>query len=319
MACQYSRTECGQCSWAVNKAAWRRRLCNTHGDDWVLQSNDETGARVMGCSLCKASGVDSKFGRVAVPVSAISGYAKLEQHCRTSLHRQALLAARGDDTAAVRLESVPSTADFQTVLDSTRAGQCTSNLAKVGRSKKLRKMKWCLAEARRAMNRKRIKASRAMALHQDGRKQWLAIRYSACGQDLKARVGVLGVANLPRNYTLDALGIRQATIDIVKQLCTSKRAPPYCNEPPTAEHDQELEEHMRHIVELLDADAASDEMKAGKLLRGTHPLHVSKETGGMKYDFDKYFSNIKVQNKDKAHASRRTASLYPALCFMSRF
>ena len=76
---------------------------------------------------------------------------------------------------------------------------------------------------------------------------------------------------------------------------------------------------MRHIVGLLDADAASDEMKAGKLLRGTHPLRVSKETGGMKYDFDKYFSNVKIQNKDKAHASRRTASLYPALCFMSRF
>lgn len=316
LACMYSRTACGQCTWAVNKAAWRKRLCHSHGDDWVLESTDEAGTRVIGCRLCKASGADSKMGKVAVPVHALQ-WKHMEQHCNTAVHRKAVLEAQGEDAAALRLESVPSTADFQAVLDATRAGQCTSNLTKVGRSKKLRKMKWCLAEARRAMTRKHIKPARVMALHQDVRKQWLAIRFSACGPDLVARVGVLGVANLPRNYSLDALGIRQATIDIVKQFCTSCRAPPFA-EPPTAaaaEPDHELEDHVRGIVELLDADAASDEAKAAKLLRGEHPLTVSKGTGGIVCDFDKYFRNIKIQNKDKAHASRRTASLHPALCF----
>ena len=53
-------------------------------------------------------------------------------------------------------------------------------------------------------------------------------------------------------------------------------------------------------VELFNADAAPDEQLAGKLLRGATSAESQEFTG--------IFGNLKVLNKDKPHASRRTCT-----------
>ena len=307
LACEVARGQCGQCCWAANKQAWKRRLQKTGGEQWLEEGFGQDGSRVIGCRICRAYGGaagSTKFGQMQIPADSLLHFHTLEQHSKTKLHRQALAKWRGADHLDVCLEGVPPAQSFQQVLDSTRKGQCTSNIAKVGRSKKLRKMKWCLAEARRALNRRRLRAACAVGLHQDARKGWLAVRFSACGRDLEAHVGVLGCARLANDYSLDALGVRRATMDIIKAACTPLSDPPYCAKPPAPVLDEALETHLRSVTELLDADAASDEHKACKLLRGKHPIAFNKANVGASYTFDKYLPNIEVQNKDKAHASK---------------
>ena len=79
--------------------------------------------------------------------------------------------------------------------------------------------------------------------------------------------------------------------------CTSCLGIPYPGQrKPVANLDKELFRHLRESVELLNADAAADEQLAGKL----NSMHQPGKAA--------LFPNVKVRNKDKAHASRRITS-----------
>jgi hypothetical protein len=71
---------------------------------------------------------------------------------------------------------------------------------------------FCLAEAKRDSVREFLKSASVIAIHQDSRKGRLAIRVSAANPNLQTLYGFLGSADLASEFSLDAVGIRNATL-----------------------------------------------------------------------------------------------------------
>ena len=72
--------------------------------------------------------------------------------------------------------------------------------------------RFCLAEAKREVLRKFLRSASVIAVHQDARKGRLAIRFSAANSKLETMHGFLGSADLAGEFSLDAIGIRNATL-----------------------------------------------------------------------------------------------------------
>ena len=108
--------------------------------------------------------------------------------------------------------------------------------------------------------------------------------------------GVIARATFVKDFSLDAVGITKATKAIIARFCTPMLDPPYCHSPPATSPDEQLQMHIRQITEVFDADAAADEQLAGQMLAGV------PDTG----EEEPYLSNVRVQNRDKAHGARRT-------------
>ena len=67
-------------------------------------------------------------------------------------------------------------------------------------------------------------------------------------------------------------------------------------------NNEALCSNILNATELLDTDAAADEYLAGSKLRGNAP--VSRHSSGL----DGVMPNVRVQNLDKPHGSRRISS-----------
>ena len=141
--------------------------------------------------------------------------------------------------------------------------------------KKISKMQLCLGEACFAVDREVLSKAASICLHQDVRKMALQVRFSACtSPGLVVSKGLLGLAKLSD-------GTHQALLSgltaIMDRFCDGNAS---------------LRAHIQKHVELLDTDAAADEVLASRLLRAS---------AGM-------FANAKAQQKDVTHASRRLLS-----------
>ena len=108
---------------------------------------------------------------------------------------------------------------------------------------------------------------------------------------------------LQQDFSLDARGLQRATISIIEQFASPRSDPPGAPAEYEAKMNTDIENKFKTCVELFDADAAADEQLAGKLLRGRSIGAHGNQT------YDGYLSNLKVQNKDKPHGTRRTADL----------
>ena len=286
--------------WARLKVSWTQAFRLPHSTEtWITTVFSKEHGMRLGCLACKNAGVNSVFGRADVPMAAAQK-SVFANHSRTKSHCRAVVkwAGRDPDALGVPVDLAPTREEFQTVLSLTRKGQLPEHLPNVGHRKKLRRMKWCLAEARRMVKRQYLKSSRVVSLHQDARKGRLAVRFTCCGPKLKPKVGFLGSASLTSKFSTDAGGIKQAIVHIVHEFCTPLRRPPMINLSRTSTScDTSLVAHLRQSVELLDSDAAADETLAAKVLTG-----IRTEAGKTV----PFFPRVKVQNRDKAHASRRT-------------
>ena len=107
------------------------------------------------------------------------------------------------------------------MLELARQGELPAEVKGVGCRQKIRKFKYCLAEAARSIKRTRMLRSRVVALHSDARKGRLAVRYTACGADLKPEAGILGTTSLvDGRFSTDSVGITNAIMHITKDVCT---------------------------------------------------------------------------------------------------
>ena len=295
---------CGRCRWAVCKASWNKeyRMPNST-DTWIGTRTSSTSIR-FGCLICKAAKYKSAFANINVPLRELRK-TKLLNHSRSKQHVRACQLWQGQDpdNGSIPPDVAPPLAHFAIVLELTRKGKSTGDIPKVGGSEKVRCMKWCLAEAKRGIKRKHLATAMVAGIHQDGRKARLAIRYTCCGSDLHPKAAYLGSCDLAKEFALDAIGTRAGTESIIRKFCTPLLSPPHCKTPPETELDKNVLAHIRKIVELFDADSASDETVAGKLLAGTRKHDDDPNTAP---EDQAFLFNIRVQNKDKAHGSRRT-------------
>ena len=297
---------CVRCMWARQKHRWQRDFLQDASrpgsQSWIPPALGTDGVLRFGCAACKLAGASTAFATCNITPKIIQ-QSTWVHHEATEVHKKAIAKIKGVTVEDPELRVAPSAENFLALLKLIRANKsCTYNtLIDIGKRKKLRRMTWCLAEARRSMYRDQILKAVSSNLHQDSRKGRLAIRFQCCGNALSPTAGVLGTANIAKDYSLDARGLQRATIAIIQQFATPKLDPP--NAPPdhAAQMMPEIENKFKTCVELFDADAAADEQLAGKLLQGKP---VMKAHGSQ--TFDGYLENLRVRNKDTPHGTRRT-------------
>ena len=127
----------------------------------------------------------------------------------------------GENPRALPIAEAPPEDHFRIVLRRCRDGHlsCRKGDTDVGKSKKLTKIKWCLAEAKRRLNRSALRVAEVISIHQDVQQARLAIRFQCCGPDLKPTYGILGFKTLTgKEFGLDSGGVRLATEHLLKDL-----------------------------------------------------------------------------------------------------
>ena len=265
---------------------WKRKF------SWLVSAVDDTDGRTMlGCKACAMVKNVGKFAKIAMPASSMQ-LCVLVKHDKCKAHQAAMQNKPG---------GVPTKAQFLKVLRLAKKGQIPPHVQGIGREKKLRKMKWCLAEAVRMVRMHGLRCCQVLGIHTDARKGRLAVRFTGCGDELVLYSGVLGTTSLVRQFSSDAIGISAAVKSVLEDACTSFVGVPYTMKSGPKPHlDKALFLHLKESVELLNADAATDEQLAGKLNTvGPRP----------------FFPNVILRNKDKAHASRRITSRTWCLSF----
>ena len=265
---------------------WKRRLCVWKQRFPWLTLKQKDGVHMFGCKVCSQAGSRTKLGRVMLPSSSAQK-CDFVQHEATKCHKVA--SSSGAACA-------PTKKQFKKVLLLVQKGQCPDGIVGIGRRKKIRKMKFCLAEATRVLRMNKLRSCEVLSLHADARKGRLAVRFTGSTRGLELQSGVLGTVSLVKSFSSDALGVSKAVKEVVKLACTSYSSIPFNSRQIKAKLDKKLHRHVRTCVELLNADAAVDEQLAGKL--------NSKKIQGCQ----PYLPNVKIRNKDKAHASRRITS-----------
>ena len=147
-------------------------------------------------------------------------------------------------------------------------------------------MQYCLAESARDIDRENIQKSAAVGFHCDGANKRFSLRYNCVTKaDHTLKQGQLGMLH-DIGTGSDCISI--ATINAMERFCTRGLCPPEGVHAET-EKDTALLQHLTESVQLLDADKASDEVRAAKNLQSVLP-------------------NCRWRVSDKTHASRRLIS-----------
>ena len=126
-------------------------------------------------------------------------------------------------------------------------------------------MKWCLAEGRRRLYRKRLRKSHSISLIQDVSKGELVVRFVCCDKQLNVSRGTLGRACIDKDGS--GIGLAHASIKLLRRFCTAHASPPRVNKLLKNKFDQVLFDHICAHVEELCADGTHDEGVAMDHLR----------------------------------------------------
>jgi len=314
--CPLPLAECDRCRWARNKTDWRRRLPLDPSDpargSWLICRVCEDGTLRWGCSLCRDAHSTCRYGRIDV---CWTQWSNLSAHSRTPTHVHAAAVVGGmADTDECALTKAPPASDFRQVLKELRDGKVgyKKGLKGVGKQKKVRKMRWCLAEAKRHIQIQWYKDAQVASVHQDVGQGLLALRFQTCDWNIEARHGLAGVISLAKEFSLDAPGIAKGTLTVLKQACTRFLSPPFpAAKAPKPEVDEAALVNLCKVIELFDADGAADEQLAGKMMGDKHWQEVMEPEAGGNVSIDDVYgvlTGLKIKNKDKCHASRRIIS-----------
>lgn len=309
-ACQH-HTSCARCNFAERKTLWQPRFLIDRMDpsrgSWVKVGIDSmTKQAGLGCVVCEHAKMEgSKWAHCGITDGHVRT-SQLTQHSRCRAHKAAV--AKFIDTAADNelFSGVqpPSAEQLRQTLAAVRSGRKhgATGIPGIGKGGKVRRMVACLAEGHRMVHRKFLRSAGTISLHQDGRKGRLVIRYRACNENLEVKSGTLGQVSLAKEFgELGAVAIAQGTMKMISNFCTPRASMPRIRQHTRnrkAKPDTALVTHFKRKVELMDTDAAADEQKAHKLLRG-------EDDGDTAVPGD--LPNCKIHNLDKAHSARRTA------------
>ena len=247
-SCKLPQTHCQQCKFAVNKSAWRLK-CN-----WLQSSGTGTSWRLK-CQVCSSSGMPGEFASGYYPLAV--NLSLFTNHARSKCHQDALAIQCGQTSDEFAMCGAPSAQAFADLLGAIRENKATGNsgVAGVGKRHKCRKMKFCLAEARRievepilallpanitnappittttgttkatmpklaSKVRDALSRSMCISIHQDKRDPLLAMRFISCDSKLNITKGVLGGIDVTTVKSKGSLGLRDATLKILQSICT---------------------------------------------------------------------------------------------------
>ena len=294
-----SAPRCRRCRAAVNFTFY----ISTY--PWLTVATTPEGLR-YGCSVCAAAGLQGVWGTGAASIQKRSC---LRRHEKSKSHQvaKAKLAGQVQEVNGhwgVAGRIVPSAAVMKKVRQSVRGGEAIGEqgVDGVGGRKKVRKIKFVLAEAYREIMRRFLKEAEAISLHQDARAGYLMMRFQASDVDMNKMIGLLGIADIAKDFRPSANGIKDATHVLIDRFWTPSYHNPYPRRGAKGKLKKRSRQQMALKVEVFDADAAADEQKAGRKLKTDS---YDAPGGSNADDYISTLSNIKIFNKDTTHAARR--------------
>ncbi len=221
-----AKRRCRRCWWAIHKATTPKWLVAVNKPKWHLM-----------CTICN------------VPFAPGNTGGNVKRHERRN-HSDAAGAPTKDEFKKVweHVRSQPLGKDVE--LDDSVGGQ-----------KKQVRIRWCLAEADRMLQRTHLAKSSTVALYQDVCATQLVVRYSCASTELDFYHGHLWATMLLKEHGLSADHLRQATLDSVKGFCTVQRDPPHLAPGQTKwkgpQFLPDLYDHICDCVEVLFQELVS--------------------------------------------------------------
>ena len=257
----------------------------------------------VGCTVCHAAARTCEWGRFEVQATDHTPLhmSRLKRHAGSKSHLAALDARLQTDVVHSGLGS-PSVAHFRQVLEDTlnKSGAVLNGIPGIGARQKVRRMQWCLAEARRRFNQAFWLRCGSMTIAQDKRATRLLIRWRAATPELEMRSGVFGLLReVPDAFAglLGADATLASTTYAILRACSATE-PPYISPAPEVVVDDAVHEHLRNIVEVFSADAATDEQLVGRELTAAFRTDIST--------IAPVLPNVKMVAKDPSHAAKRS-------------
>ena len=190
----------------------------------------------------------------------------------------------------------PTAEEFAKFWAGIRKGQSAAQgCDDVGTAHKIEKMSRCLWQGMMELDHRFLgQEGVVIALHRDESKQKVNIRFSAADNKLQERRGGLGLAINPGG----SLGINEATKKIFADFGTPKMRKGVITRGSTSTQaptcDLKLMKNIQESTELINTDAAADEIRASTLGQKR-----SVTAGALT-------PNAKHIARDKAHAARKT-------------
>lgn len=298
-----SDAESAYAKWARLGSQWRLAfpIDNRFPDrgSW-LDTRLIKGAWTLGCKVCAAAGNVGNFPAYKVCTVSALQVANFKKHAAAPHHKSAALEYLTKDTgsdpglspssaSALGYNIAPLAEEFRSLVAAIRKGEATCT------SRKHAKMTWCITEAIKIMDQRHLARAASITLFRDERNGRLALRFRSVTQDLDVRSGTAGVA---RDFGTGARNITMATLAMMKRLCSSFQAAPYCTVEPTLR--QSLLDHVRNTVHVMTLDAAADEVLSAEMMRCPALLNDDAQR--------EITPCLQFVLRDKAHASRRSAA-----------
>ena len=271
----------------------------------------------VGCSICRKAycSVDSEGMSCGTKKAkdslkwrrgGVTEYSSFQSR-RLAKHESSLehVKASGRNLPDVHPGAAPTSKQCLELLRHARKAPIgAEGLSTVGGQKKCRKLLWCLAEAHRDMNRALFRSGAAAdgsrtfhstSIYQDARRGHLALRFQTAHSGLQIGHGLFGVADLARDFSMDALGIVKGTMAIIRGFCTLCQHPPHLERTHEAVFDADLFARVVASIEVFCSDAAADEIRAGHML-------AKQSTSS---DYTPVLPSLKIVVRDKPHSVRR--------------
>jgi hypothetical protein len=275
------------------KVAWLERTLidgrRPELGSWLEESTKTDQDWGVGCRVCREAAVGHPVRWTPWLRCGIKGlclkWSNIDRHQKSDMHCQ-VTNDKYHGKIGVAMGSPPMDM-WRQVLDRKRKGTADSACHDVAGAEKVQRMAWCIAEALKDQEQKLLKKAVCLSIHQDAREGLLLVRYSSVDDRLTRSEGVLGMA---KDYGTKSKEIHDATLGIIKDFCTKRqttdgrRSTMAGREPAILMTD--LFEHVKSRIELFDADGATDEQRAGRLLMDELP-------------------NLKLVIRDRTHAATR--------------
>ena len=185
---------------------------------------------------------------------------------------------------------------------------CPETSNDIGKKHKRRALAWCLTEAKIDMERSALRRARSICLSQDAQQGCLLMHVSASTANFEQIKCFLGYKPLSGTDAFDTLTTSASIID---RFCTPRADPPryacMTRQPSTGKLDEAARSDINNAIETLCTDAASDELRVGRLMSG----RAKSECVAM------MFHNFLNHVKDPTHASGRFLKTWSADPFIS--
>lgn len=257
---EYEISEKARKVWLNNHVSWQKTM------SWLVSDDGKDGLFEIKCAVCAASKQSNEFAK---GVRSIPLLGNLRRHDKSYQHKDAMAKCGLGNEPDLK---APDAKSFHQCLTALSTNPKLSFRASGHRSHEV-KLRECLSSAMFHRDKTFLAGAASIALHQDVKQHVLFIRFKACRMDLEVHSGLLGAASLGTSSGATAL------VDTVSKILDS-----FCGE------DTALLQHIRHHIELLNADAASDEQLSLRLL------------------CQRLLPNVLARTRDRTHAARRILS-----------